>query len=915
MKHVKQQLLALTVALAMMLTSVSISGCEENSTSSEAQVTTDEGESDTNDNSLKSDNEATSQSDNNEGSTVEQTESPNESSNDLQNADVTETEPLINSSNAAGTLNGSGYEGIPGTGKYNYGEALQKSLLFYELQRSGRLPINTRCNWRGDSCIHDGNNEGLDLSGGWFDAGDNVKFNLPMAYSASVLAWSVYETPESYQESGQLSYALNNVKWACDYFIRCHPEDEVYYYQVGNGSQDHSWWGPCEVIEYEMNRPCYKVDSDNPGSAVTGEAAAALALGSIVLEDTDPQFAELCLEHAMSLYAFAEKYKSDAGYTAANGFYDSWSGFYDELSWAGVWLYLATDNSEYLNKAQTYYESAGQDYDWAFCWDDVHIGAAVMLAELTSESKYISAVEQHLDYWVNDITYTPKGLAWLDGWGSLRYATTTAFIAEVYANGSNCETSKQTQYKAFAESQANYALGDTGKSYMIGMGENYPQHPHHRTAQGSYCDNMNEPQNARHVLCGALVGGPDVNDNYTDEVSNFNTNEVACDYNAGFTGLLACLYSDYHGETIKDFGAVEIPTIDEYSCEAAINAEGNGFTELRVIAYNQTAWPARCPDSLEYRYFMDLSEVIEAGFVASDIKISANYVKDATVNGIGVWDEANSIYYLSISFNSDKFYPGGQDEYKKEVQVRMEGPNGVWDSGNDPSYQGLSVGNLTSGINSMLYENGVAVYGTEPGEGGTTAGDLVASADSNNSNPNNSEQNNSDGGVTDSGSHRNTLNSGEISDGDLTVSMTYNNNGTQTNAIAGELRITNTGNEAISLQTLNILYYLTNDDGKSLEFACYHAAVQESNGNYNPIQSVSGVYSETENLENSDTLCTISFGEDMVIPKEAYLVINFSINYSDWSPMNTSNDYSALNAENIVIMSANNVIAGIVPEG
>ena len=85
-----------------------------------------------------------------------------------------------------GTETGSGYEGIKGTGKYNYGEALQKSLLFYELQRSGELPEVVRCNWRGDSCLHDGSDVGVDLTGGWFDAGDHVKFNLPMAYSAAM---------------------------------------------------------------------------------------------------------------------------------------------------------------------------------------------------------------------------------------------------------------------------------------------------------------------------------------------------------------------------------------------------------------------------------------------------------------------------------------------------------------------------------------------------------------------------------------------------------------------------------------------------------------------------------------------------------------------------------------------------------
>jgi hypothetical protein len=44
-----------------------------------------------------------------------------------------------------------------------------------------------------------------------------------------------------------------------------------------------------------------------------------------------------------------------------------------------------------------------------------------------------------------------------------------------------------------------------------------------------------------HVLTGALVGGPDSSDNYTDERSNYISNEVATDYNAAFQSLLALL--------------------------------------------------------------------------------------------------------------------------------------------------------------------------------------------------------------------------------------------------------------------------------------------------------------------------------------------------------------------------------------
>lgn len=52
---------------------------------------------------------------------------------------------------------------------YNYAEALEKSLLFYEAQRSGYLPSNNRIPWRGDSFVTDQGDDGEDLEGGYFD--------------------------------------------------------------------------------------------------------------------------------------------------------------------------------------------------------------------------------------------------------------------------------------------------------------------------------------------------------------------------------------------------------------------------------------------------------------------------------------------------------------------------------------------------------------------------------------------------------------------------------------------------------------------------------------------------------------------------------------------------------------------------
>src|SRR5690348_13960207 len=65
--------------------------------------------------------------------------------------------------------------------EFNYAEALQDSMLFYESQRSGPLPADNRVLWRGPSDLTDGSDHGIDLTGGYHDAGDEVKFGLPEA--------------------------------------------------------------------------------------------------------------------------------------------------------------------------------------------------------------------------------------------------------------------------------------------------------------------------------------------------------------------------------------------------------------------------------------------------------------------------------------------------------------------------------------------------------------------------------------------------------------------------------------------------------------------------------------------------------------------------------------------------------------
>ena len=46
--------------------------------------------------------------------------------------------------------------------------------------------------------MKDGCDAGTDLSRGWFDAGDYVKFNFPQAFSVTYLAWGMLEFKKGY---------------------------------------------------------------------------------------------------------------------------------------------------------------------------------------------------------------------------------------------------------------------------------------------------------------------------------------------------------------------------------------------------------------------------------------------------------------------------------------------------------------------------------------------------------------------------------------------------------------------------------------------------------------------------------------------------------------------------------------------
>ena len=72
----------------------------------------------------------------------------------------------------------------------------------------------------------------VDLVGGYYDAGDNVKFGLPMAFTVTMMSWSIMEYGNQMGASGELGHAMDAVKWGTDYLIKAHPQPHVLYGEV-----------------------------------------------------------------------------------------------------------------------------------------------------------------------------------------------------------------------------------------------------------------------------------------------------------------------------------------------------------------------------------------------------------------------------------------------------------------------------------------------------------------------------------------------------------------------------------------------------------------------------------------------------------------------------------------------------------
>ncbi|KAI3937582.1 hypothetical protein MKW92_017251 [Papaver armeniacum] len=403
---------------------------------------------------------------------------------------------------------------------FDYKDALKKSVLYFEAQRSGRLPYNQRVRWRGIlDLLMDWNRVKVDLVGGYYDAGDNVKFGLPMAFTVTMLSWSVIEYGEQIATSGEYEHVLEAVKWGTDYFIKAHTSPNVFWAEVGDGDTDHYCWQRPE--DMTTSRQAYKIDENNPGSDLAGETAAALAAASMVFRKSNPHYSHLLLHHAQQLFEFGDKYRGayDRSLEVVKRYYPS----------VTLWLYKATDNSDYFKYIiNNSHEFGGTG--WAiteFSWDVKYAGIQILASKLLMDGNHEyhtqTILEQYRSKAEHYLCSCLGGLLFIRKWNNMQYVSTSAFLLTVYSDY------LKTQIKSLTAMGKCASIVTYKRSKgFIGCTQGYDDW---------YSRNKPNPNK----VIGALVGGPDINDNFNDHHGNYAQTET-CTYNtAPLVGIFAKL--------------------------------------------------------------------------------------------------------------------------------------------------------------------------------------------------------------------------------------------------------------------------------------------------------------------------------------------------------------------------------------
>ncbi len=423
----------------------------------------------------------------------------------------------------------------------------------------------------------------------------------------------------------------------------------------------------------------------------------------------------------------------------------------------------------------------------------------------------------------NFIATTPAGFSYLTTWGSARYNAAAELEALAYRKSFPTDP-QSVLFSNWAMGQMNYLMGDNPAkwSYIVGFGSTTPgvgslvggtataaSHPHHGDAQGSLTNSQSDPPTDRHILFGALVGGPSSTDQPDDVTTDFVLNEVAVDYNAAMVGALAGLYQYYgQSQTMTNFTPPAEPAGTPYYASAALNQDSNQGTQLTVTVNNVADEPRHFQSGMSARVYFDISSLVKAGQSISAVSTPVYYDAAGQIDGTPTamsaptqWGDANScVYYVTVNWGNDQIGLPPSRAFEFGINAAMgPGYKFYWSSAASPFMTGLAAGSYTSAPDPYIpvYVNGQLVSGQTPS--------LTA-----------------DEGCSSSGGT-----GGGGGGGSPTVTAQYETSttGATPSTLSNQIQLVNNGANPVPLSSLTVRYWFTEDGTQALQYACDYTSV------------------------------------------------------------------------------------------
>lgn len=427
--------------------------------------------------------------------------------------------------------------------------AIRHVLPFFAVNSDGREPSPAHGpSHLNDATIRGGplNGRRVDLTGGWMDAGDTLKFTQTISYTVAALLLSARLAPADAQPLR--ASADVGVRW----LLKAHPAPDVFVSQVGEIRSDHNrdparGFDPAADDRSKVPGLANRQALTGIGYDSGGRTAAALALAAQV--ETDPTRRRQLLVTAREWYEAGERARGLAPRLPENP-YPSSSGN-DDMALGAIELHRASGEPQDLLDAVDWID--GLEPDEPTHWDSVGaLAAAELCGALGAPAPSGGAATAGCAFLkaAGEAAARRARAHALGTPGVLSFGTTAmhggagAVLALAAAAG-------VTSGRMLAADARDWVLGRNpwGKSFVAGLGPGAPLRPHHWAFR-----------KGRSAFSGAVVGGPTTlailrgqklpyrrgrfdgpAGVYEDKVSNWVTSEVAIDYAASTVLLFATL--------------------------------------------------------------------------------------------------------------------------------------------------------------------------------------------------------------------------------------------------------------------------------------------------------------------------------------------------------------------------------------